>query len=145
MTRYQKGGRRVAFFTNLLDGNASNLLSFTVNGRPLQLDFNTKTFDLEANDVKAIGTTNVISYGGNFRHNTFDISLAPAPGADTRNEGGVYAQDEIFLGRYFRWVVGGRVDKFSSIDKAVFSPRTTFMIKPASTITSTRPSSTRST
>ncbi len=130
MTRYQKGGRRIAFFANLLDGNASNLLAFTPSGRPLPLDFNTKTFDVEANDVKAIGTTHVLSYGGNFRHNTFDISLAPAPGADTRNEGGVYGQDEIFINQYFRWVVGGRVDKFSSIDNAVFSPRTTFLIKP---------------
>ena len=130
MTRYQKGGRRIAFFTNLLNGNASNLLAIQPNGTRLPLDFNTKTFDVEANDVKAIGTTNVLSYGGNFRHNTFDISLAPAPGEDTRNEGGVYGQDEIFLGKYFRWVVGGRVDKFSSIDNAVFSPRTTLMIKP---------------
>jgi iron complex outermembrane receptor protein len=129
MTRYQKGGRRVAFFTNLLSGNASNLLAFLPNGKPLPLDFNTKTFDVEANDVKAIRTTHVLSYGGNFRHNTFDISLAPAN--DNRNEGGGYLQDEIFLGKYFRWVVGGRVDKFSSIDNAVFSPRTTFMIKPA--------------
>jgi len=131
MTRYQKGGRRVAFFTNLLDGNASNLLAFLPTGKPLPLDFNTKTFDVEANDVTAIGTAHVLSYGGNFRHNTFDISLAPAPGEDTRNEGGAYLQDEIFLGKYVRWVVGGRVDKFSSIGDAVFSPRTTFMIKPA--------------
>ena len=131
MTKYQKGGRRVAFFTNLLNGNASNLLAFTPSGRPLPLDFNTKTFDVEANDVKAVGTTNVFSYGGNFRHNTFDISIAPAPGEDSRNEGGAYLQDEVFLGKYFRWVVGGRVDKFSSIDKAVFSPRTTLLIKPA--------------
>ncbi len=131
MTRYQKGGRRLAFFTNLLDGNASNLLAFTPTGRPLPLDFDTKTFDFEANDVKALGTKNVLSYGGNFRHNTFDISIAPAPGEDSRNEGGVYLQDEIFLSNYLRWVVGGRVDKFSSIDNAVFSPRTTLMIKPA--------------
>jgi outer membrane receptor protein involved in Fe transport len=130
MSRYQKGGRRIAFFTNMLDGNASNLLAFTPSGRPLPLDFNTKTFDVEANDVKAIGTTHVLSYGGNFRHNTFDISLAPAPGENTRNEGGAYAQDEVFLNQYFRWVIGGRVDKFSAIDNAVFSPRTTFMVKP---------------
>ena len=130
MTRYQKGGRRVAFFSNLLNGNASNLLAFTPSGRPLPLDFDTKTFDVEANDVKAVGTTNVFSYGGNFRHNTFDISIAPTT-ESARNEGGAYLQDEIFLGKYFRWVVGGRVDKFSSIDKAVFSPRTTLMIKPA--------------
>ncbi len=127
-TRYQKGGRRIAFFTNLLDGNAANLLAFGLNGRPLPLDFNTKTFDVEANDVKAAGTRNVLSYGGNFRHNTFDISLAP--NGDDRNEGGAYLQDEIFLSDHFRWVIGGRVDKFSSIEDAVFSPRTTFMVKP---------------
>src|SRR5690606_11866392 len=73
-------------------------------------------------------TRHVLSFDGNYRHNTFDISLAPA--GDDRNEGGAYIQDEIFLGEHFRWVVGGRVDKFSSIDDAVFSPRTTFMIKP---------------
>ena len=127
-TRYQKGGRRIAFFTNLLNGNASNLLAFGANGRPLPLDFNTKTFDVEANDVKAAGTRNIFSYGGNYRHNTFDISLAP--NGDDRNEGGGYVQDEIFLSDHFRWVVGGRLDKFSSIDNAVFSPRTTFMVKP---------------
>ena len=127
-TRYQKGGRRVAFFTNLLKGDASNLLAFGINGRPLPLDFNTKTFDIEANDVHAIGTTHVLSYGGNFRHNAFDISIAPT--GDDRNEGGGYLQDEIFLGKYFRWVVGGRVDKFSSIQDAAFSPRTTLLMKP---------------
>jgi outer membrane receptor protein involved in Fe transport len=127
-TRYQKAGRRVAFFTNLLDGNASNLLTRGTNLQPLPLDFNTKTFDVEANDVTAVGTRNVLSYGGNYRRNIFDISLAQ--NGDNRHEGGVYLQDEIFLGDHFRWVVGGRVDKFSSIDNAVFSPRTTFMVKP---------------
>jgi iron complex outermembrane receptor protein len=127
-TRYRRGGRRIAFFTNLLDGNAANLLARDLSGQPLPLDFNTKTFDIEASDVRSIGTSHVLTYGGNFRHNTFDISLAPA--GDDRNEGGVFLQDEIFLGEHFRWVVGGRVDRFSSIDDPVFSPRTTFMIKP---------------
>ena len=128
-TRYQKGGRRIAFFTNLLDGNASNLLARGPTGAPLPLIFNTKTFDIEASDTRALGTRNVFSYGGNFRRNTFDISLAP--NGDDRSEGGAYLQDEIFLGEHFRWVVGGRVDKFSSSEDAVFSPRTTFMVKPA--------------
>jgi outer membrane receptor protein involved in Fe transport len=132
-TRYVRGGRRLAFFTNLLDGNAANLLAFGSDGQPLPLDFNTKTFDFEASDVKAIGTRHVLSYGGNFRHNTFDISLAP--GGDDRNEGGGYLQDEIFLGDRFRWVIGARLDKFSSIDDAVFSPRTTFLYKPAASQT----------
>ena len=127
--RYTKGGRRVAFFTNLLNGDAANLLTRGVNGLPIELAFDTKTFDIEAGDVHAIGTRHALSYGGNFRRNTFDISIAPD--AENRNEGGAYLQDEIFLGNRFRWLVGGRIDKFSSIDGAVFSPRTTLMYKPA--------------
>jgi iron complex outermembrane receptor protein len=128
-TRYEKGGRRVAFFTNLLDGDATNLLTVGPDRRPIQMSFDTKTFDVEASDVRAVGTQHALSYGGNYRHNAFDISLAPA--GTNRNEGGAYVQDEMFLTRQFRWVVGGRIDKFSSIDDAVFSPRTTFMYKPA--------------
>jgi outer membrane receptor protein involved in Fe transport len=126
--RYSKGGRRVAFFTNLLHGDAANLLTLGPGGLPIDLAFDTKTFDVEAGDVYAIGTRHALSYGGNFRRNTFDISLAPA--SEDRNEGGAYIQDEIFLNDQFRWVIGGRIDKFSSIDSAVFSPRTTFMYKP---------------
>jgi iron complex outermembrane receptor protein len=127
-SRYEKGGRRIAFFANLLDGNAVNLLARGPTGQALPLVFDTKTFDVDASDVRVIGTRHALTFGGNYRHNTFDISLAP--GGDNRNEGGAYLQDEIFLSDHFRWVVGGRVDKFSSIDKAVFSPRTTFMVKP---------------
>ena len=127
--RYTKGGRHVAFFTNLLNGDAANLLTVGPNRQPIGLAFDTKTFDIEAGDVRAIGAHHAVTYGGNFRHNAFDITLAP--NAEDRNEGGAFIQDEIFLSKYFRWVVGGRVDKFSSIDNAVFSPRTTFMIKPA--------------
>jgi outer membrane receptor protein involved in Fe transport len=127
-SRYQKGGRRVGFFTNLLNGEAANLLTRSLSGAPLPLIFDTKTFDVEASDVHVIGTKHALSYGGNYRHNTFDISLAPV--GDDRNEGGGFLQDEIFLNDHFRWVVGGRFDKFSSIDHAVFSPRTTFMVKP---------------
>jgi iron complex outermembrane receptor protein len=127
-SRYEKGGRRIAFFTNLLNGNAINLLAVGPTGQPLPLVFDTKTFDVEASDVRVIGTRHALTFGGNYRYNTFDISLAP--GGDARNEGGGFIQDEIFLTDHFRWVVGGRVDKFSSIDDAVFSPRTTLMIKP---------------
>jgi iron complex outermembrane receptor protein len=126
--RYQKAGRRVAFFTNLLHGDAANLLTVGPTGAPIDLAFDTKTFDVAASDVRTAGRHHVFSYGGNYRHNTFDISLAPA-GTD-RNEGGAYVQDEMILSDHFRWVVGGRLDKFSSINDAVFSPRTTFMFKP---------------
>jgi outer membrane receptor protein involved in Fe transport len=127
--RYQKGSRRIAFFTNFLDGNAENLLSRAASGAFLPLSFDTKTFDVDASDLRTFGTRHVVSFGGNFRHNSFDISIAPD--GDDRNEGGAYVQDEIFLTDRFRWLVGGRLDKFSSIDNAVFSPRTTLMYKPS--------------
>ena len=126
--KYQKGARRVAFFTNILTADSTNLLSRGTTGAFLPLGFDTKTFDVEAGDSRAIGTRNALTFGGNFRHNTFDVSLAP--NGDDRNEGGAFVQDEIFFGNHVRWVVGGRVDKFSSIDGAVFSPRTTLLLKP---------------
>ena len=69
-----------------------------------------------------------MSYGGNFRFSNFDLSIAPA--ADSRKEGGGYLQDEIFLGKYVRLLVGARVDKFDIIEDVQFSPRTTLMLKP---------------
>src|SRR6185436_19578154 len=126
--KYQKGARRVAFFTNLLTADSTNLLSRDTTGAFLPLGFNTKTFDVEAGDSRAIGTHNALTFGGNYRHNRFDVTLAPG---DPRNEGGAFVQDEVFLGPYVRWVIGGRVDKFSSIDDAVFSPRTSLLLKPS--------------
>lgn len=126
---YDRGARHIGVFTNILDGEGSNLLTVAAATlKPLPLIFKTKTFDVNATDVSLIGTRHLLTYGGNYRHNTFDISLAPTGGS--RNEGGAFLQDEIFLSNHFRWVIGGRVDKFSSVEKPVFSPRTTFMIKP---------------
>ena len=127
---YSKGALRVNGYVNLLDGKAPALLSVdATTGQPVNFTFNTKTFDLEFGNSNAIGTTQVVSYGGNFRHNSFALSIAP--NGDNRTEGGAYVQDEIFLSDHFRWLVGARVDKFSVLKNAVFSPRTTFMIKPA--------------
>ena len=127
--RYEKGGRRVAVFSNLLHGNAATLLTGGLDLRPIPLDFDTKTFDVEVADLRTVGQRHALSYGGNYRHNAFELSMAPA--GEDRNEGGVYLQDEIFINDHLRWTVGGRVDAFSSIDGAVFSPRTSLLIKPA--------------
>jgi outer membrane receptor for ferrienterochelin and colicin len=127
--RYEKNGRRLAAFTNILRADAATLLSIGPDGRPIPLDFDTTTFDVEGSDIRAIGTRHALSYGGNFRHNAFTISLAPD--GDDRNEGGAFLQDEIFISDQVRWIVGGRLDKFSSIEGPVFSPRTTVLFKPA--------------
>ena len=108
--KYQKGARRFAFFTNLLTADSTNLLSRGPTGAFLPLAFDTKTFDFEAGDSRAIGTHNALTFGGNFRHNGFDVSLAP--NGDDRNEGGAFIQDEVFFGQHVLWPEGwaGRFD-----------------------------------
>lgn len=125
---YNKGPLKVQFFTNLLNGDAPALLAIGVDGNPIQFDFDTKTFDFEVSNITAVGTRHVLSYGGNVRYNTFDLSIAP--NGSSRSEQGVYIQDEIFLGEKFRWLVGVRMDHFDVLEDVVFSPRTTFMVKP---------------
>ena len=126
---YSQGGLHANFFTNVLDGNASNLLTRDANFQPIGFDFQTQTYDFELTSVSSVAKRHVLSYGGNFRYNAFDLSLAPQ--ADNRTEFGVYGQDEIFLSNHFRWVVGARIDRFDYLDDFVFSPRTTFMVKPS--------------
>jgi iron complex outermembrane receptor protein len=125
---FSKGGMRAGVFTNILNGDAANLLTRDVQGNPITFDFETRTVDFEASNVNTLAKRHVVSYGGNLRFNKFDLSLAPR--GDNRTEFGIYGQDEIFLSDMFRWVIGGRVDRFDYIDSFVFSPRTTFMIKP---------------
>jgi outer membrane receptor protein involved in Fe transport len=125
---YTQGAFKVAAFGNLLDVEAPNLLlTDPATGKGVALNFKTQTFDFEVGHSKVVAEKHVLSYGGNARRNNFDITLAP--GAEDRNEFGGYFQDEFFVDK-FRLTVGGRVDKFGNIDKAVFSPRVTAMFKP---------------
>jgi iron complex outermembrane receptor protein len=125
---FSKGAMKVNFFTNILNGDATNLLAVGVDGRPLNFVFKSNTYDLEFGDVRTFQRRHVVSYGGNFRFSSFDLSIAPQ--GDSRKEGGAYLQDEIFLGDHFRVLVGARLDKFDVIENAQFSPRTTLMYKP---------------
>jgi outer membrane receptor protein involved in Fe transport len=125
---YTRKGFKASFFTNILNGDADNLLTSDAQGRPIAFSFDTSTYDLEASNVQTFARRHVVSYGGNLRSNRFQLSIAPA--AEDRVEVGGYVQDEIFLSSLFRWVIGGRVDRFDYLDDVVFSPRTTFMIKP---------------
>lgn len=126
--RYTRGGLKFNAFTNLLNGDASGLLAVGTNGQPILFKFNTRSYDVELGNVNAIGTRNVLSYGGNVRYNTFDLSIAPR--GDSRTELGLYVQDEIFLNEYLRVNLGARVDKFDNIEDPVFSPRVAVIIKP---------------
>ena len=125
---YTRGATRLNTFVNRLDGSATNLLAVGLDGLPIPFVFKNTTFDVEAGHVATWRNRHVFSMGGNFRYNGFDLSLAPL--GDSRTEGGVYVQDEIFLSPMWRWVIGGRVDAFSVLDGPVFSPRTTLLFKP---------------
>lgn len=125
---YTQGGFKAAAFMNALDGKAPNLLAVDATGRPIQLNFKTKTFDVEAGYTHIVAGKHILSYGGNARRNQFDISIAPR--AEDRTELGAYFQDEIFFDK-FRFALGGRVDKFGNLEDPVFSPRLSVMFKPA--------------
>ena len=79
-------------------------------------------------DTRVVHAKHVLTYGGNLRFNNFNLTIAPPK--DTRTEGGAYVQDEFMMSEMFRVVAGARVDKFSSIDSAVFSPRVAVVMKP---------------
>ncbi len=125
---YSKGTFRAQAFMNYLDGDASNLLSVDAQGNRINFLFDTKTYDLEMSDTKTFGGRHVLTYGGNFRYNQFNLTIAP--GETSRTEGGIYVQDEIFVNENLRFVAGARVDKFSSIDDPVISPRVAVLLKP---------------
>ena len=124
---YTKNAFRLQAFYNTLDGDAAQLLTRGPGGAPIVFLFKTKTFDVEAGNVTTLGR-NVLTYGGNIRYNDFEMSIAPD--AEARTEGGAYLQDEFFVSEMLRLVVGARVDKFTSIDGVVLSPRAAILLKP---------------
>ena len=126
--RYTRGALKFNVFTNILNGDATGLLAIGTNGQPIPFAFNTQSFDIELGNINTIGTRNVLSYGGNARFNNFDLSIAPR--GDTRQEFGVYVQDELFLNDYLRLNLGARLDKFGSIEDPVLSPRVALILKP---------------
>ncbi len=125
---FTKGALRAGFFTNLLRGDADQLLTRGLNGAPIEFVFDTTTVDFDLSNVQTFAKRHVVSYGGNLRFNSNDLSIAP--NADNRTEFGIYGQDEIFLSDHFRLVAGGRMDRFDFVDNFVFSPRVAFLMKP---------------
>ncbi len=124
---YRKGGFKLNAFTNLTSAEAPNLLLVDPTTRqPLQLNFSTQTYDVEAGDTWRVGAKQVLTVGGNVRRNNFDITIAP--NAQNRTELGAYAQDELFLDPV-RLTIGGRVDKFGNLSDPVFSPRVAAVFK----------------
>jgi len=125
---YRRAGLTVRSFVNLWGGDAPSLLAVGPLNTPIQNQFSDRTWDTSVENVQLVGGKHLVTYGGNFRHNWTDMTMAPL--ADTRDTVGGYVQDEMLLSKMFRWNVGVRADKFSSLDHAVWSPRTAFLISP---------------
>jgi len=125
---YYRDRLKLQAFVNALDAEGPMLLLHGLDGRLLEPTFENQTYDVEFSNANDLGSRHLVSYGGNFRSNHFDLSLAPL--GSTRREGGAYAQDRILLTDRTQLIVGTRVDRFTAVDKTVLSPRTAFIFKP---------------
>jgi outer membrane receptor protein involved in Fe transport len=125
---YVRDTLRISGYASNFDYDMPFLIRLDPSGQPLLWSGHDRAYHFEFSDLRKAGARHLLSYGGNLRFSTYNSVLAPE--LSSRQEGGVYLQDEIGLSEHFRWVVGARVDKFGDLDGVLFSPRTAFMIKP---------------
>ena len=125
---WNKRAAKATFFVNSLDGDAQNLLSRGLNQQPIQFAFASDTFNLDFSNTQVVGSNNIVTYGLTARTNEFDLSIAPT--GDSRDEYGVFVQDEILIGDKARWLIGARWDDIDPIGSVV-SPRTSLLISPS--------------
>jgi outer membrane receptor protein involved in Fe transport len=128
---YIRGALRISGYANKFTTDGTMLIRFTPTGQPLPWIDHNQAYHFEFSDFRKVLARHLFSYGGNVRHSEISL-LMGVTGPKKRTEGGVYLQDEVLLSDHFRWVVGARMDKFDNVKGALFSPRTTFNVKPAS-------------
>ena len=77
---YTDGGLRAAMFTNILNGDADNLLELRSDHRQGRSPSSSRryTWDAEVSNLQTFAKRHVVSYGGNVRFNFFDLSIAPS-------------------------------------------------------------------
>ncbi|MCG8454922.1 MAG: TonB-dependent receptor, partial [Holophagales bacterium] len=124
---WSKGALNIGFWANLLDGDATNLLTVGLDGQPLPFFFETDTFNLDFSNGHELGS-HTVTYGGNYREIDFELSLAP--GEDSRTEIGFFLQDEIAITDQLKWLVGARWDDIDPVGSVV-SPRTSLLYSPS--------------
>ncbi len=109
-------------YANFNNGVSVNIL----NGLPF--NFSTQTYDFSATNTSLIGD-HAVTYGGNYRKLSFDLSIAP--GEENRTEGGSFATFDLDINDYVTINAGARSDYFDVIDGAVTSPRGAILFHPA--------------
>lgn len=124
---WHRDAAHIAFFANVLDGRASNLLTLGTDGLPLSFRFMTKTYSLQLSDTSSVGRRHTLTYGADYRASRFRLGLAPA--AVGRNASGAYLQEDLPIGNRLRWIVGARYDRIDAMNEAVLTPRTSLLIR----------------
>ncbi len=124
---YHRGSFRIRSFANYLTGKAPSLLSVDANLDPLRIDFENGVYDVDAGWSDLFGGRHLMSFGGNIRYNTFDLSICPD--AENRFQAGAYVQDEIRFST-FTLALAARADYFSNLEDINFSPRAALIWSP---------------
>jgi len=124
---YHRGSFRIRSFANYITGKAPSLLSVDENLDPLRIDFTNGVYDVDAGWSDLFGGRHLMSFGGNVRYNTFDLSIAQD--ADNRIQTGAYIQDEIRFST-FTLALAARADYFSNLEDINFSPRAALIWSP---------------
>jgi len=125
---YNHHALNISLFANFLEADSTNLVSVGTDGQPLGFKFSTDTYNLDLSNTSVAGAHNIFTYGGNYRTSDFDLEIAPE--GTSKDEWGVFVQDEILLGEKVRWLIGGRYDEIDPLDDGVFTPRTSLLISP---------------
>ena len=123
---YSRGATRLNAFVNHLDGNATNRCR-AASTAFIPFSFKNTTFDVEAGDVTTWRNRHVFSLAAT---SATTCSISRWRRSATHARRAASTDRTRFSCPTFRAVIGGRVDAFSSIDGAVFSPRITFIFKP---------------
>ncbi len=126
--QYTRDSMEIGAFMNRTDGEFKTTVTRDPMGAILDGTLVSNTWDLSFKDQRFLGGKHLVTYGGNFRFVNWDLTLADDN--PTRNELGVYVNDEFFINDRLRWVVGARADRISVLDSVVLSPRTTLIFKP---------------
>jgi len=101
---------------------------FNLTGDPLShSESQSNTYNLEAQHSLTLGPSHRLTYGANYRRNTFGANLVSQPSREDRF--GVYLQDEWSILNPLSLIAGARYDLHSEIN-GTWSPRVSLLYKP---------------
>ena len=74
---WNRKAAQVSFYSNMLEGDATNLLAVDTQFNPLLFEFQSDTYNLDFTNTSILGSSHILTYGANARTNDFELSIAP--------------------------------------------------------------------